>query len=197
MFLSTFHPSRDPSTGWWCHSAAGDKDETCSGTFTFHSYIYDMTLSCSSYTLHYMVSELIYIMHVRALRCAALTPWWLGGQAASRFTQAAHMRPQQAPPPPPPPARAGAGALRHPVHARLNCAGPCTLFSLAEIPVLVGGAILPAPAVPASTSISSRLQRVQEHGSPTRAPVCWPAPRTPGEAAAEHGACADHRAVKP
>ena len=37
---------------------------------------------------------------------------------------------------------------------------------LAEILVLVGGAILPAPAVPASTRISARLERVQEHTSP-------------------------------
>ena len=38
-------------------------------------------------------------------------------------------------------------------------------FSPAEILVLVGGAILPAPAVPASTGMSSRLERVQEHSS--------------------------------
>ena len=42
---------------------------------------------------------------------------------------------------------------------------PWTRFSLVEILVLVGGAIPPAPAVPASTRISARLKRVQEHSS--------------------------------
>ena len=37
---------------------------------------------------------------------------------------------------------------------------------LAEIPVLVGVAILPVPAVPASTRICAKLKRVQEHSSP-------------------------------
>ena len=37
---------------------------------------------------------------------------------------------------------------------------------LPEILVLVGGAMPPAPAVPASTRISARLRRVQEHSSP-------------------------------
>ena len=39
-------------------------------------------------------------------------------------------------------------------------------FILAEIIVLAGGIFLPAPAVPASTRISSRLNRVQQHSSP-------------------------------
>ena len=39
---------------------------------------------------------------------------------------------------------------------------PWTHFSLAEILVLVGGAILPAPVLPASTRISARLKCVQE-----------------------------------
>ena len=42
---------------------------------------------------------------------------------------------------------------------------PRTRFSLAEILVLAGCAILLAPAVPASTRISARLKRVQEHRS--------------------------------
>ena len=41
-----------------------------------------------------------------------------------------------------------------------------TRFSLADILVLDGGTILPAPALPASTRISARLKRVQGHGSP-------------------------------
>ena len=43
-----------------------------------------------------------------------------------------------------------------------------THFSLAEIVVVVGGAIVPAPAVPASTRVSSRLKRVQGHSSPVK-----------------------------
>ena len=42
---------------------------------------------------------------------------------------------------------------------------PRTHFILAEILVLAGGAILPAPAVPASTMISARLQRAGSHSS--------------------------------
>ena len=38
---------------------------------------------------------------------------------------------------------------------------PWTRFSLAKILVLAGGAIPPAPAVPASTRISARLQRAR------------------------------------
>ena len=49
--------------------------------------------------------------------------------------------------------------------------GPSTRFSLAEILVLAGGAIPPAPAVPTSTRISARLKRVQEHSSPVSV---WP-----------------------
>ena len=41
-----------------------------------------------------------------------------------------------------------------------------TRFILAEILVLVGGAIQPAPVVPASTWISARLKYVQEQVSP-------------------------------
>ena len=40
---------------------------------------------------------------------------------------------------------------------------PWTHFNLAEIPVLAGGAIPPAPTVPACTGISARLKSVQEH----------------------------------
>ena len=47
-------------------------------------------------------------------------------------------------------------------HARMKCEGPWTRVSLAEILVLVGGAIPTAPAVPASTKISAMLKRVQE-----------------------------------
>ena len=36
--------------------------------------------------------------------------------------------------------------------------------------VLAGGAILPAPAVPASTRITARLKRVQEHSSRVNIP---------------------------
>ena len=43
-----------------------------------------------------------------------------------------------------------------------------TRFSLAEILELVGGAILPAAAVPASTRISARLNRVQGPSQFTR-----------------------------
>ena len=42
---------------------------------------------------------------------------------------------------------------------------------LAEILVLAGGAIQPAPAVPASTRISAGLKRVQEHSSPVNMPA--------------------------
>ena len=42
----------------------------------------------------------------------------------------------------------------------------CTSFSQAEILVMVGGAILPAPAVPVSTIIFARMKRLQEHISP-------------------------------
>ena len=55
-------------------------------------------------------------------------------------------------------------------------------FKIAEILVLVGDAIPPAPAVPASTGISARLKRVLAHRSPVNI-VCgsggraWGAPR--------------------
>ena len=39
-------------------------------------------------------------------------------------------------------------------------------FNLAEILVLIGGVIPPAPAVPASNMISARMNRVGEHSSP-------------------------------
>ena len=42
----------------------------------------------------------------------------------------------------------------------------CSYLILPEMLVLVGGAIRPAPAVSASTMISARLKRVQEHSSP-------------------------------
>ena len=47
-----------------------------------------------------------------------------------------------------------------------------TCLSLAEILVLVGGAILPAPAVPASTLITAGLKRVQEHSAPVNMTLC-------------------------
>ena len=43
---------------------------------------------------------------------------------------------------------------------------PNTYFFLAEILVLAGGAILPAPAVSASTRICASLKRVQERRAP-------------------------------
>ena len=46
----------------------------------------------------------------------------------------------------------------------LKCA-PEHVFILADILVLVGGAILPAPAVTASIRIFTRLKRVLGHGS--------------------------------
>ena len=49
-----------------------------------------------------------------------------------------------------------------------------THFIQAEILVLVGGAIPPAPAAPASTMISARLKRVQEPAQSTR--ECKPNP---------------------
>ena len=45
-----------------------------------------------------------------------------------------------------------------------------TRFTLVDILVLDGGVIPPAPAVPASTRISARLNRVQEHTSPVNFP---------------------------
>ena len=44
--------------------------------------------------------------------------------------------------------------------SRAKREGPCTQFSLADILVLVCGAILLAPAVPASSDLSARLQGV-------------------------------------
>ena len=49
---------------------------------------------------------------------------------------------------------------------------PWTHFILAEILLLAGGAILPA-AEPASTSISARLKRVQEHNSSANVMDTW------------------------
>ena len=43
--------------------------------------------------------------------------------------------------------------------------GPCTRFSPAEILVLAGCDILPAPVLPSSTRIYARLKRVMGHGS--------------------------------
>ena len=48
--------------------------------------------------------------------------------------------------------------------SRVTCV-PEHVSALAEILVLVGGAIPPAPAVPASTMISTRLECVQGHSS--------------------------------
>ena len=42
--------------------------------------------------------------------------------------------------------------------SRVNCVPPT--FSLAEIQVLVGGAVPPALAVPVSTRVSDRMKRV-------------------------------------
>ena len=39
-------------------------------------------------------------------------------------------------------------------------------------PVLAGGAVLPAPAVPASTRISAGLKRIQAHSPPIQCVVC-------------------------
>ena len=46
------------------------------------------------------------------------------------------------------------------IHPRVNCVPEHISSVSAQIIVLVGGAILPAPAVPASTRISARLKRV-------------------------------------
>ena len=57
----------------------------------------------------------------------------------------------------------------HTIHSRGRERCSSTHSSLAEIQVLAGDTILPAPAVPTSTavtSISARLKRVQEHNSP-------------------------------
>ena len=48
---------------------------------------------------------------------------------------------------------------------------------LAEILVLVGGAIPPAPAMPDSTRISARLKRIQGHSSPVNICNAAAAPR--------------------
>ena len=61
------------------------------------------------------------------------------------------------------PRRARTRARAAHIHA---CTVSLNTFHLAEILVLVGGAIPPAPAVPASTRIPARLQRVQGHVSP-------------------------------
>ena len=45
-------------------------------------------------------------------------------------------------------------------------------FSLAEILLMVGGAILPVPAGPSSSRISPRLKRVQDVAQFTRAHGC-------------------------
>ena len=67
------------------------------------------------------------------------------------------------------------GVILFPGSFRCDCifAGElcsCTHFILAEILVLAGGVIPPAPAVPASTRISARLKRVQKHSSPANVP---------------------------
>ena len=50
---------------------------------------------------------------------------------------------------------------------------PCTRFSLAEILVLAGGVIPPAPAVPTSTKISARLKRISPlNVSPVNRTTC-------------------------
>ena len=49
------------------------------------------------------------------------------------------------------------------VHSRVNCIPEHSIQE--DILVPVGGAILPAPAVPASTKISARLECVQGHVS--------------------------------
>ena len=50
------------------------------------------------------------------------------------------------------------------IHSRVNCVPEHIVVE--GIPVLVGGAIPPVPAVTASTLISARLKHVQEHSSP-------------------------------
>ena len=66
---------------------------------------------------------------------------------------------------------------------------PRTRFSLAEILVLVGGAIPPAPAVPSNTRISARMKRVVGHKSPvSMAPALPSRTRSPWNAAHPPGA---------
>ena len=72
------------------------------------------------------------------------------------------------------------------IHA-VNCVSP-TRYSLADILVLAGGVIPPAPAVPASTRTSARLKRVQEHSSPVNT---WARTHRLGECQAAW--CADER----
>ena len=55
---------------------------------------------------------------------------------------------------------------------------PKTRLILAEILVLDGGAILPAPVVPASTRICARLKHDQEHSSRMNV-CCMHHPRQP------------------
>ena len=70
--------------------------------------------------------------------------------------------------------------MRNNTHQRMHaltgelCSPTC--FRLAGILVLVGGAILPAQAVTASTRISARLRRVLVHS----APVIYDARRSEG-----------------
>ena len=52
------------------------------------------------------------------------------------------------------------------VFTGVNTLCSCTLGSLAQILLLAGGVIPPAPPVPASTRISDRLKRVQGHVTP-------------------------------
>ena len=59
--------------------------------------------------------------------------------------------------------RPGTWGLCLPMFTGEMCPG--TRFILAGILVLVGGAVLPAPAVPASIRISAGLKPVQEHSS--------------------------------
>ena len=54
----------------------------------------------------------------------------------------------------------------HPLWTFTRETCPCTHFIVAEILILVGCAIPPAPAVLASTRVSGRLKRVQGHSSP-------------------------------
>ena len=53
---------------------------------------------------------------------------------------------------------------------------PWTHLILAEIMVLAGGVVPPAPPVPASTRVYARLKRVREHSSPVNVCTCFVTP---------------------
>ena len=61
-------------------------------------------------------------------------------------------------------------AVRHHVAVSAGVWGSASQHVSAEILVLAGSIILPAPAAPASTGISARLKRVPEHTSRVKMP---------------------------